>query len=899
VTAMPPGKLHPTTMQPPRRVHAVAACSERQCFSVSTMDPQWREKWRPEVAVAKGDRVEVWGEVDAKLELVAASDRDMERVVALAVTCAHDRDAVVVVDEDNRSLRWTALVVDGSNLSIIARSGFGISGVRSPAIVVAPLVTTCPDRGPVKSWALIFAWSADRHAAVSGVSKTATPVETPFEGFVTSATCLENKRMCLACTTQEPLATTTLVCFDAPKRRVVEEGPWRVDHVSPGACVCAVRQGSAVACVAAYECRLFRSSNGEGVGVVTIDEPNRVVPCLVMNLNDAVVVCSATGTEALRFDEHGLANRVVTSKVFDCAARLGDRCLGAGPAGAAVVKFSGDAASTTANVLDASGDVGDACLVHDRVVCVGGGSLWSTHERLVDDVVYDLTVPRHELFAAKVSNATLVVAGDVAVFLKDAGKVIKSDLSDLLCHGTLALGFDGNRIVHVGTDGLRTCDLNGDCVEFHGTYVVNRFCCASIDGGRIVAAGRDELVSVDASGRKLASKRLPHEIHAVHVKNTRVAVAYGLNVGVLALDTLDTTEQVALPAPASDVRILKDGTLAACLPDGVLVGGKRVVVKRALTFVSDTIVRTGDGAVVNYRDGCQLGTGDYVCTGKDFVRRDGRGRVSRASLRNEILAAAVGAATSVASIGDYLVAAGGTSVRFYDGAFAEVCSVELAGAVIALCRSRGPEGAPGVSIITKDALAVCELRGTNGRLACIALGACEFDEAPRCAEAFDMNIAVAAGASVHVVGWENSGNSDEAWRLPSYDLKVLASAEAASAVTALACTKSCVAVAAEGHAVAVFSYHGGDLQMVALAQDPSTVRCLGFAGSQLILGCDRYVKVLDVSDESARVLGPPGVAPCVRRLTAGRVCALSSPARRVLSGGVVVCASGGVISLEL
>ena len=87
--------------------------------------------------------------------------------------------------------------------------------------------------------------------------------------------------------------------------------------------------------------------------------------------------------------------------------------------------------------------------------------------------------------------------------------------------------------------------------------------------------------------------------------------------------------------------------------------------------------------------------------------------------------------------------------------------------------------------------------------------------------------------------------------------------------------------------------------MVALAEDPSVVRCLGFAGSQLILGCDRYVKVLDVTDETARVLGPPGVAPCVRRLTAGRVCALSAPARRVLSGGLVVCASGGVISLEL
>ena len=87
-------------MQPPRRVHAVAACSERQCFSVSTMDPQWREKWRPEVAVAKGNVVEVWAEVDGTLALVAASD-DHERVVALAVTCAHDRDAVVVVDEEN------------------------------------------------------------------------------------------------------------------------------------------------------------------------------------------------------------------------------------------------------------------------------------------------------------------------------------------------------------------------------------------------------------------------------------------------------------------------------------------------------------------------------------------------------------------------------------------------------------------------------------------------------------------------------------------------------------------------------------------------------------------------------------------------------------------------------
>jgi len=897
VETMPPGKLHPTTMQPPRRVHAVAACSERQCFSVSTVDPQWREKWRPEVAVAKAGRVEVWAEVDAKLEMVAASDDGHERVVALAVTCAHDRDAVVVVDEDDRSsLRWTALVVDGSTLSIIARSGFGIHGVRSPATIVAPSVN---DEGTI-SWTLIFAWSACKFAAVECVGKTAKPVDAPFEGFVTSATCLENQRMCLALVSEAPLATTTVVCFDTPKGLTVEEGPWRVEHVSPGACVCSIRNGSAVACVAAYECRLFRASNGEGVGVITIDEPNRVAPFLVMNLNEAVVVCSATGTEALRFHDDGaLANRVVTSKFFDCAARLGDRCLGAGPAGAAIVKFLEDAASTTTNVLDASGDVGDACLVHERVVCVGGGMLWSCYERFVDDVVYDVTVPKHELFATKLKDATLVVAGDVAVLLKGDNFVKSGRIASILAHGTLALGFDGTRIVHVSSNGLRTCDSNGDNVAFHGTYVVKRFCCASIDGNRIAAAGRDELVAIDASGKKLASRRLPDEVGAIHVKGARVAVACGLDVLVLTLDTLDTTEQVALTAPASDVRLLEDGTLAACLPDGVLVDGKRVVVKNVLTFISDLIVRTGDGAVVDYHDGCQLGTGDYVCIGKDFVRRDGRGRLSRASVKNQILATAVGAASSVASLGDYLAAAGGPSVRFYDQNFAEVASVELAGAVIALCRSRGPEGAPGVSIITKDALAVCELRGTNGRLACVALGACDINKEPRCASEFNDAIAVAAGASLHVVGWVNNGTSGEEWRLPSYDLKVLASASTSATVTALACTKNCVAVAAEGHAVSVFSYNGGDLQMVALAEDPSTVRCLGFVGSQLILGCDRYVKVLDVSDESARVLGPPGVAPCVRRLTAGRVCALSAPARRVLPGGLVVCASGGVISLEL
>ena len=93
------------------------------------MDPAWREKWRPEVAVAKSNRVEVWAEADAKLELVAASE-DHERVVALAVTCAHDRDAVVVIDEDNRSLRWTALVVDGSILFVDGDDGVAVVGAR-------------------------------------------------------------------------------------------------------------------------------------------------------------------------------------------------------------------------------------------------------------------------------------------------------------------------------------------------------------------------------------------------------------------------------------------------------------------------------------------------------------------------------------------------------------------------------------------------------------------------------------------------------------------------------------------------------------------------------------------------------------------------------------------------
>ena len=45
---------------------------------------------------------------------------------------------------------------------------------------------------------------------------------------------------------------------------------------------------------------------------------------------------------------------------------------------------------------------------------------------------------------------------------------------------------------------------------------------------------------------------------------------------------------------------------------------------------------------------------------------------------------------------------------------------------------------------------------------------------------------------MHVVGWENSGTSDEEWRLPSYDLKILAAAETASAETASAETPASV-----------------------------------------------------------------------------------------------------------
>ena len=75
-----------------------------------------------------------------------------------------------------------------------------------------------------------------------------------------------------------------------------------------------------------------------------------MVPCLATLGMPSL--CAGTGTEAFPIYEHVGESRV-TSKVFDCAARLGDRCLGAGPAGAAVVKFSGDAASTATNVLDA------------------------------------------------------------------------------------------------------------------------------------------------------------------------------------------------------------------------------------------------------------------------------------------------------------------------------------------------------------------------------------------------------------------------------------------------------------------------------------------------------------------------------------------------------------------
>ena len=104
-----------------------------------------------------------------------------------------------------------------------------------------------------------------------------------------------------------------------------------------------------------------------------------------------------------------------------------------------------------------------------------------------------------ELFAACCAQpAPPLVAGDEGR-LDRRDHLVEGD--HLLRLGSEAARLDGTRIVHVGTDGLHLWDPKGDNVEFHGTYVVNRFCCASIDGSRIVAAGRDELVGLDASGR--------------------------------------------------------------------------------------------------------------------------------------------------------------------------------------------------------------------------------------------------------------------------------------------------------------------------------------------------------------------------------------------------------------
>ena len=902
-----------TTMQHPRRIHAMAAGH----FSAHDGD---------QVAVAKADRVEVWG--GTPLVLIAAAGggdgdpNDARRVGALAaVRRGGTRDllqgklhAIVVVDRDVGW--WELLVVDAQALKLSARGSFGIHAPRSPRVVVAP-----GDDGNV---ALVFAWAAGRCAVVDAVNKTSTDLEAPFgeDLFVTSAAPLQGGLLCVACASHAPLATTRLECLEAKRHRdgrgdVVEEGPWHVEHVSPGARVCAIRNGNAVACVTAYEARLFRASNGEAMNVATFDEPRRSAPSLVMPLGDVVVVCSAT-TEALRFDAHGaLISRVVAARAFDCAAWLGDRCVGAGPMGSAVVKFSADAASTVTGIMDACGDVSDACVISDRVVCVGGGSLWSTAEaRLVDDAAYDVSVPRATLFAVALSETTLVVAGHDAVLLKgDAALKAPKLAKALALHGTLALGFHEKRIVHVGPNGLRTCNEQGDDVAFHGTFVVNRFCRAAVDNGRVVAAGRDEIVAIDATGRKLAFARLPGEVSAMHLRGARVAVAYGSKAALFALDALGApVDEVSLSEAAAAVRILADGTLAVATSTGVLVNGTRIVCDTVATFVDDALAQTGAGGIMTWRDGARRGSGDVVSVGNAYIRRDGT-RLGRTSMRTTGSLASIGDATAVACVDGYIVAAGRGAVRVYDGEFDEVAALDLTEGCEAtsVCECRGPTGEPCVALATRSpwSLAVCEVHGGQGRLECIggqgrleciALGACDLAAEPRCAEEFNEHVAVAAGACIHIISWVD-GNTGDAWSLPSYDLRIISSATTAAPAVAVACSRTCVAVAARGHAVAVYAFARGALRLVALETAAArVVRSLGFVGSQLVVGCARAALVLDVGEASARVLGPPpppAAAFSVRRLAAGRAVPLASPASRVLPGGVVVCESGGVVKIAL
>jgi len=899
VDTLPAARPPTTTMQHPRRIHAMAAGH----FS--------SEHDGDQVAVAKADRVEVWG--GTPLVLIAAAGggdgdpNDARRVGALAaVRRGGTRDllqgklhAIVVVDRDVGW--WELLVVDAQALKLSARGSFGIRAPRSPRVVVAP-----GDGGNV---ALVFAWVSGRCAVVDAVNKTSTDLEAPFgeDLFVTSAAPLRGGLLCVACASHAPLATTRLECLDAT-RDGVAEGPWRVEHVPPGARVCAVLNGNAVACVTAYEARLYRASTGEAMHIATFDEPRRAAPSLVMPLGDVVVVCSAT-TEALRFDAHGtLMNRVIAARAFDCAAGLGDRCVGAGPTGSAVVKFSAEAASTVTGIMDACGDLRDACVMNDRVVCVGGGSLWSTAEaRLVDDAHIDVSVPRATLFAVALSEATLVVAGHEAVLLKGDAALKAPKLAKAVArHGTLALGFHEKRIVHVGPNGLRTCNEQGDDVAFHGTFVVNRFCRAAVDIGRVVAAGRDELVAIDATGRKLAAARLPQEISAMHLRGASVAVAYGTKAARFDINSLGApVDEVSLSEAAAAVRILADGTLAVATSTGVLVNGARIVCDTVATFVDDALAQTGAGAIVTWRDGVRRGSGDVVSVGNAYIRRDGT-RLSRASMRTTASLAAIGDATTIAAVDGYIVAAGRGAVRVYDGEFDEVAALDLTEGceATAVCECRGPTGEPCVALATRApwSLAVCEVHGGQGRLECIALGACDLAAEPRCAEEFNEHVAVAAGACIHIIGWVD-GNTGDAWGLPSYDLRIISSAATAAPAVAVACSRTCVAVAARGHAVAVYAFARGALRLVALETAAArVVRSLGFAGSQLVVGCARAALVLDVDGASARVLGPPAApaaAFSVRRLAAGRAVPLASPARRVLPGGVVVCESGGVVKISL
>ena len=113
-------------------------------------------------------------------------------------------------------------------------------------------------------------------------------------------------------------------------------------------------------------------------------------------------------------------------------------------------------------------------------------------------------------------------------------------------------------------------------------------------------------------------------------------------------------------------------------------------------------------------------------------------------------------------------------------------------------------------------------------------------------------------------------------------------------MTALACTKNCVAVASEGHAVSVFSYNGGDLQMVALAEDPSVGAVPRLRGFPVDI---RVRPVREGPDVGMSRRASSGLLASLLRAAADggpRLCVIIAGAPRAV-WGLVVCASGGVI----